>query len=32
MIERWQIEGRTAEAIAEDLTKAFDAHCGAGTQ
>ena len=28
MIERWQIEGRTSEAIAEDLTKAFDAHCG----
>ena len=27
MIERWQIEGRTAEAIAEDLTKAFDTHC-----
>lgn len=27
MVERWQIEGRTAEAIAEDLTKAFDAHC-----
>jgi len=32
MIERWQIEGRTAEAIAEDLTKAFDAHCGAGAR
>jgi putative YphP/YqiW family bacilliredoxin len=29
MIERWQIEGRSVEAIAADLTAAFDAHCGA---
>lgn len=28
MIERWQIEGRTVESIAADLTGAFDAHCG----
>jgi putative YphP/YqiW family bacilliredoxin len=28
MIERWQIEGRSVEAIAADLTAAFDAHCG----
>ena len=28
MIERWQIEGRTVDAIAADLTGAFDAHCG----
>lgn len=27
MIERWQIEGRTAEMIARDLVAAFDAHC-----
>ena len=27
MIERWQIEGRAADAIAHDLTAAFDAHC-----
>ncbi len=27
MIERWQIEGRTVDAIAADLTKAFDTHC-----
>lgn len=27
MIERWQIEGRAAEAIAQDLTAAFDKHC-----
>jgi putative YphP/YqiW family bacilliredoxin len=27
MIERWQIEGRPAEAIARDLVAAFDAHC-----
>ena len=27
MIERWQIEGRTAQAIAEDLTAAFDRFC-----
>ena len=29
MIERWQIEGRSVEAIAADLTGAFDKHCGA---
>ncbi len=28
MLERWQIEGRTVEAIAADLTAAFDEHCG----
>ena len=28
MIERWQIEGRSVEAIAADLRAAFDAHCG----
>ena len=28
MIERWQIEGRTVDSIAADLTGAFDAHCG----
>lgn len=27
MIERWQIEGRSAEAIAEDLRGAFDKFC-----
>ncbi|MEX2181358.1 MAG: BrxA/BrxB family bacilliredoxin [Gemmatimonadaceae bacterium] len=27
MVERWQIEGRTAAAIAEDLIAAFDKHC-----
>jgi putative YphP/YqiW family bacilliredoxin len=27
MLERWQIEGRPAEAIAEDLVDAFDEHC-----
>ena len=29
MLERHQIEGRGAEAIAEDLTAAFDRFCGA---
>lgn len=29
MLERHQIEGRSAEAIASDLTAAFDHHCGA---
>lgn len=29
MLERWQIEGRTADAIAADLRDAFDKHCGA---
>jgi putative YphP/YqiW family bacilliredoxin len=28
MVERWQIEGRSAEAIAEELKGAFDKHCG----
>ena len=27
MLERWQIEGRPAEAIAEDLVAAFEEHC-----
>jgi putative YphP/YqiW family bacilliredoxin len=27
MLERWQIEGRSADAIAADLTDAFDEHC-----
>jgi putative YphP/YqiW family bacilliredoxin len=27
MLERWQIEGRPAGAIAEDLIDAFDEHC-----
>ncbi len=27
MLERHQIEGRTAESIAEDLTAAFDRYC-----
>ncbi len=26
MLERWQIEGRSADAIARDLTRAFDEH------
>jgi len=26
MLERWQIEGRSAQAIAEDLAGAFDEH------
>jgi putative YphP/YqiW family bacilliredoxin len=30
MLERRQIEGRDAEAIAADLTRAFDRFCGAG--
>ena len=29
MLERHQIEGRTAREIAGDLTDAFDEHCGA---
>ena len=29
MLERHQIEGRTAEEIAQDLTGAFDRYCGA---
>jgi putative YphP/YqiW family bacilliredoxin len=32
MMERWQIEGRDAAAIAADLTAAFDQYCaGVGT-
>ena len=27
MLERWQIEGRDANQIAGELTKAFDEHC-----
>jgi len=27
MLERWQIEGRPATAIADDLIQAFDEHC-----
>lgn len=30
MLERYQIEGRSADDIAADLIGAFDAHCGAG--
>jgi len=29
MLERWQIEGRDANQIAGELTKAFDEHCAA---
>lgn len=29
MLERWQIEGRDANQIAQELTKAFDQHCAA---
>ena len=28
MLERWQIEGRPADAIAEDLVEAFEEYCG----
>ena len=28
MLERWQIEGRSSDAIAADLTDAFDRFCG----
>jgi putative YphP/YqiW family bacilliredoxin len=28
MLERFQIEGRTAQEIADDLVAAFDKHCG----
>lgn len=31
MIERWQIEGRSAEQIAEELKAAFDKHCAGVT-
>ena len=30
MMERWQIESRPPEAIAEDLIGAFETHCSAG--
>lgn len=30
MLERYQIEGRSAGEIAADLVGAFDSHCGAG--
>jgi putative YphP/YqiW family bacilliredoxin len=29
MLERWQIEGRSAQAIATDMVAAFDKYCGA---
>jgi len=29
MLERWQIEGRSAQEIAADLIGAFDKHCAA---
>ena len=32
MLERWQIEGRPAPDIAEDLRAAFEEHCKAGSQ
>lgn len=31
MLERYQIEGRLPQQIAEELTKAFDEHCAAST-
>lgn len=31
MMERWQIEGRPPQAIAEDLVTAFDQHCAPTT-
>jgi putative YphP/YqiW family bacilliredoxin len=30
MLERWQIEGRPAPEIAEDLVEAFNEHCEVG--
>ena len=30
MLERFQIEGRSAQEIAADLTRAFDEHCVSG--
>ena len=30
MLERYQIEGRTAQEIAADLTNAFDQYCVSG--
>jgi len=32
MLERFQIEGRSADDIAKDLTAAFDRHCASGTR
>ena len=32
MLERWQIEGRTAQQIARDLTGAFDQYCTVGAE
>ena len=32
MMERWQIEGRDANAIAADLISAFEEHCSAGAR
>jgi putative YphP/YqiW family bacilliredoxin len=32
MLERYQIEGRSAEEIAAELTAAFDRYCGAVTR
>jgi len=32
MLERFQIEGRTADAIARDLTSAFDRYCQPAAQ
>jgi hypothetical protein len=31
MMERWQIEGRDAVAIAADLVNAFEEHCAGET-
>ena len=31
MLERWQIEGRSADEIAKDLVGAFDQHCAPQT-
>jgi putative YphP/YqiW family bacilliredoxin len=31
MLERWQIEGRSADEIAKDLVGAFDQHCAGAT-
>ena len=31
MIERWQIEGRDAGSIAQELTQAFEQHCAKAT-
>lgn len=31
MLERWQIEGRTAQEIAADMSAAFDTHCATAT-